>query len=61
MSNVVQLFPAKKPKSKIVDTAGLVETITDWAESQGVNIADRDFQTRCSDLVIFLEIMAREG
>ncbi len=60
MSNVVALFPPKKPKNSI-DTAGLVNMITDWAEGEGVDIHDQRFLTRCEDLVVWLQIMAKDS
>lgn len=61
MSNVVPLFAPKLEKRKSIDTAGLVSSITDWAEDQGVDINDQAFRTRCEDLVTWLHIMAKDS
>lgn len=61
MSNVVPLFRPREPQKKMIDTEGLVASITDWAEGQGVDITDPVFHTRCTDLVTWLHIMAKDS
>lgn len=64
MSNVVSIFANRaKPEPKVVpqDINGVLLAITNWAESNGVDVySDLRFKYRLADFMALMQITATE-